>query len=142
MSKLRARGEAIRHFIIENVESHPSDIARITAHSFGCSRQAVNSHLRSLVADGSLAEEGRTRSKTYRLVPLVNWSKTYALTPQLSESAVWSADLAPMLGTLPDNVRGIWQHGLTEMLNNAIDHSEGKSVRVHLEHSASRTTAK
>jgi len=37
---------------------------------------------------------------------------------------------------MPENVRGIWQFGLTEMLNNAIDHSAGTSVVVFVSRTA------
>lgn len=140
MSSLRDRGAAIRAFIIEQVDAHPTDIAKLVAAKFDCSRQAVNQHLRSLVADGSLAEIGRTKSKSYRLTALVSWVKSYLLGTSISEAGVWTADIAPALGALPDNVRMLWQHGFTEMFNNAIDHSEGKHISVSFEKSAAKTT--
>jgi len=35
MSKIRARGEAIRRFIFEQIEAHQGDIASVTAEQFG-----------------------------------------------------------------------------------------------------------
>ena len=140
VSSLRDRGAAVRAFIIDNVDAHPTDIAKITAANFGCSRQAVNKHLQNLVADGSLAEGGRTKSKSYKLAALVKWVKTYPLVPGMSESEVWTADVASALGAIPDNAHRIWQHGFTEMFNNAIDHSEGTHISVGFEKSASETT--
>src|SRR5262249_56459557 len=48
------------------------------------------------------------------------------------EHVVWQRDIEPHLMWAPDNVRRICAHGFTEMLNNAIDHSEGTSVRYYL----------
>lgn len=45
------------------------------------------------------------------------------------ESRVWAQWIAPQL-QLPRNVFGICQYGFTEMLNNVIDHSRGRSVRI------------
>ena len=50
----------------------------------------------------------------------------------LSEGRVWETLCAPYLRDLPDNVRAIWQYGLTEMINNAIDHSGAETVTIHL----------
>lgn len=50
----------------------------------------------------------------------------------LSEDRVWETLCAPYLRDLPENVRVIWQYGLTEMINNAIDHSDAETVTVYL----------
>ncbi|EQD65519.1 regulatory protein, ArsR, partial [mine drainage metagenome] len=49
-----------------------------------------------------------------------------------AEDVVWTNDVSQTLGQQPDNVKNIWHHGFTEMFNNAIDHSEGKSIMVTL----------
>jgi anti-sigma regulatory factor (Ser/Thr protein kinase) len=48
-------------------------------------------------------------------------------------------DVRPELGQLPENVLRIWQHGFTEMFNNAIDHSEGTKIRVEIRRTAVTT---
>ncbi len=132
VAKVRSRGERIRNYIIENVGRHPSDLAARTAEKFGISRQAVNKHLTKLIDEGALAVEGQTKARTYRLAPLAEWEKTYERVPGLAEDIVWRKDVAPSLGPLPGNVLEIWQYGFTEMFNNAIDHSGGTEIRVHL----------
>jgi len=66
----------------------------------------------------------------------VAWSKEYPLDGKLSEDRVWRQDILPQLTALPDNVRSIWSYAFTEMLNNAIDHSEGSSVVITLTQNA------
>jgi predicted ArsR family transcriptional regulator len=88
-------GEEIRHFIIQNVENHAADIARQTALKFKISRQAVNKHLKILVAEHALAEQGPTRSRVYRLAPLVEWRKQYQISPELAEDQAWINDVLP-----------------------------------------------
>lgn len=140
MSKVRAKGEPVRRFIIDNLEAHPTDIARLTAEKFGCSRQAVHSHLRRLEADGAVVSSGRTRNKRYELAPLYNWSKTYKLSDGLAEGMVWSTDIAPLLSKLPENVLDIWHYGFTEIFNNVIDHSDAQLVCVAVTKTAAATT--
>ena len=136
MSRVRARGEGIRQFILQKVESHPTDIGRVTAAKFGISRQAVNKHLRKLTQENCLVETGQTRARSYRLPPLVEWDRLYVIGPELAEDLVWSNDVRPALGHLPDNVMNIWQSVFTEMFNNAIDHSEGTRIYVSLRKTA------
>jgi anti-sigma regulatory factor (Ser/Thr protein kinase) len=51
-----------------------------------------------------------------------------SLAAKVEEDMVWRENIGPHLGWLPDNVQRICYHGFTEILNNAIDHSEGKKV--------------
>jgi len=139
LTRVRARGEAIRQFILEQVEAHPAGIARLAAEKFGVSRQAIGKHLQKLTQEGCLTEQGQTSSRTYKLAPLSEWRKPYEITAALEEGVVWSNEVRPALGTLPDNVMNIWQTVFTEMLNNAIEHSGGTHVVITLRRTAAST---
>lgn len=139
MTGVRARGEDVRRYIIENVEQHPADISRRAVDHFRITRQAVNKHLKRLVEEKLLTESGHTRNRTYRLCALVQWQYQAKITPELAEDVVWTDQIRPALGQLPDNVMNIWHHGFTEMFNNAIDHSEGTEIRVQIEKDAAMT---
>lgn len=132
MKRVNSSGENVRRFIVEHVENHPGDIAKVAAERFDITRQAVNKHLQKLTAEGCLTETGKTRNRVYKLAPLHTWTRTYEIVPGLAEDLVWTNDVSPALGQLPDNVKNIWHHGFTEMFNNAIDHSEGKSIVVEI----------
>lgn len=140
MTAVRVRGEAVRRFIIENLDAHPGDIVRLTAGKFGCSRQAVHKHLQRLIDEGAVTETGQTRSKEYRLAPLVQRHMDYEVAPGLAEDAIWRTDIAPLLGKLPENVLNIWHYGFTEMFNNVIDHSGASHVSISLMKTAAATT--
>lgn len=139
MAKLQKRSEQIRQFILDNVEHHPKDVASLAAKTFEISRQAVNKHVQHLVEQKALLVRGTTRSRHYILHPLVQWDHIYALNHVLEEHVVWQNDIFPRLGQLPENVIDIWHYGFTEMLNNAIDHSSGKNVSIHLKSTATST---
>lgn len=132
MVGLRSRGEIIRKFIIDNVASNPTSIVAITADEFGVSRQAVNSHIKRLIDQKSIVAEGNTRKRIYKLHPEVSISKEFSL-DGLEEDLVWRNFIRPNIGVLPDNIIDIWSYGFTEMLNNAIDHSQGESVHIRIE---------
>jgi anti-sigma regulatory factor (Ser/Thr protein kinase)/biotin operon repressor len=142
MTKARAGADLIHRFIIQNLGAHPRDIVRVTSEKFGCSRQGVHKHLQRLITEGFVTSDGQTRNKIYQLAPLEKWSKRYELTSGLVESAVWSEDIKPLLGQLPENVLSIWHYGFTEMLNNVIDHSGARTVRISLTKTAAASTIK
>jgi anti-sigma regulatory factor (Ser/Thr protein kinase) len=137
--RVRARGEDIRRFIIENVGKNPKQISSITAAHFGITRQAVNKHLQKLVIEKSLLPAGSTRDKSYRLASLFEWERSYDINSELAEDQAWSRDVSPVLGKLPQNVMDIWNFCFTEMFNNAIDHSGGSEISVKVARTAAST---
>ena len=139
MSIIRPRGEVVRQYILDNVAQHPNEINKKTARHFKISRQAVNRYLKKLVSEKILTEIGSTKGKLYTLNPLLEWSHSYPLNASLAEDLVWTNDIHPRLGKMPDNVTEIWMYGFTEMFNNAIDHSEGTKIFVHIKKTAVNT---
>src|SRR5271155_177651 len=139
MTGVRARGEDIRRFILEQLEKHPSDVSKVTAEHFGITRQAVNKHLQRLTLEHAILDSGKTRNRVYKLAPLLEWREHYEITPQLAEDQVWRDNINKTLGDMPGNVLDIWHYGFTEMFNNAIDHSTGKSIYVSISRTAVTT---
>ena len=127
---MRQKTHQIRQFIIDHVNDHKADIAALTADRFGLTRQAISKHLQKLVGEEILEAAGNTRARTYLLRPIVDESTTYRVDDQLDEDRVWSESARPLLGDLPKNVLAICQYGITEMVNNVIDHSESTIVQV------------
>ncbi len=132
MVGVRSRGEAIRQFIIDNVSAHPTSIVALTSEKFEISRQAVNNHIQRLITQKALVADGNTRNRVYKLHPETVTAKHLSLAG-LEEDLVWREFVLPGLGALPDNVIDIWNYGFTEMLNNAVDHSQGQRALVSVE---------
>lgn len=128
----KERSREIRDFIVGNIAAHPSDITRLTAEKFGISRQAAHKYVNKLVADGTLTTKGETRDRRYELKPIAVMTFSIPLTPELKEDVVWREKIRPQLGIISPNVLNICEYGFTEILNNAIDHSEGKTVSIML----------
>ncbi len=139
MTRARTRGEDIRRFILENVEKHPANISKLTSGHFGITRQAVNKHLLRLASEHALSETGKTRNRSYKLCPLLEWDQQFEITTKLAEDLVWRNEITPVIGQMPDNVMDIWHYGFTEMFNNAIDHSGGSEIYVRIRKTAANT---
>ena len=132
MVGVRAHGEEIRRYILERVGSHPDSIASMAAKNFGVTRQTIiANHIARLLEQGALTAEGTTRNRRYQLAEEQELLEIIPL-QSLEEDMVWRTLIEPRLSGLPDNVLDIWHYGFTEMLNNAIDHSEGESVTISM----------
>ncbi len=127
MNKPQKKTEQIHQFILDNIEDHPSDVTSVIASTFGISRQAAHRHVQKLVGDGLVVAKGSTRDRKYQVKPLVDFTKSLNLN-NLKEDKVWRQYIRPVLDGLPENILQICQYGFTEMVNNAIDHSEGTKL--------------
>lgn len=119
--------QVIRHRALELIAVDGHGVARRLGEELGLSRQVANGHLRSLRRAGLIEAEGSTRARTYRLVVTHQASHVYDRAG-LDEDRVWREVFAPVVADLSENVRNIWHYGVTEMVNNAIDHSESRRV--------------
>jgi hypothetical protein len=111
------------------------NVVAALASEFHVSRQSVNRHLTQLVENGDLIPAGLTKARTYRLAIKQEASRTFSR-EGLTEDAAWRTVCAPLIKDLPENVRDIWHYGVTEMVNNAIDHSGSPDVQVAIRRTA------
>jgi DNA-binding transcriptional ArsR family regulator len=125
----------VRARALELIAEHGGGVAARLADAFGLSRQAVNIHLKALLNAGLAEAEGHTRARVYRLAVLREATRNYPR-EGLREDIVWQEVFAPMLADLPENVRDIWRYGVTEMVNNAVDHSASQEVQVGVRRNA------
>ncbi len=132
----RKANPEIERFILESVEEHPQDIVALTAGRFEISRQAAHRHVRKLVEQNFLTTKGVTTNRSYQLSHINIAKKSYSLRQMLSEDTIWFNDFDPLLIQIPKNIKDICYYGVTEILNNAIEHSQGKTLSVILSRTA------
>lgn len=86
-----------------------------------------------------ITSQGRTQGKTFSLRPTMedHWEWP---TGDLNEDEMFDESVGPLLKTLPAGVYEAFQYGVTEILNNAIDHSESDRVNVTLTQTAATAT--
>jgi anti-sigma regulatory factor (Ser/Thr protein kinase) len=130
------RTSDIYDFIIANIEDHPSNITILTAEKFSISRQAVLRHINKLIKNEAVIVEGNTRNRKYSLKPIIDSIFQLPL-EGLEEDIVWREKILPLLNNVTANIHKICYYGFTEMLNNAIDHSNGEKVIINIERTLS-----
>ncbi|WP_297497415.1 DUF4325 domain-containing protein [Ferrovum sp.] len=106
----------------------------------GITRQAASARLKRLLKDGLVEVSGTSRARFYRLKVVGQTSASYPILG-LNEDLVWRGLCLPFIAGLPENLKNIWHYGITEMVNNAIDHSGSNVLTVGMERTAIYTTA-
>lgn len=134
--RTRKRGEAVRAFILKNVEDRSGDVVSRTTTQFGISRQAVHKHLRFLV-DANLIS--RTRLARYQLCTVEEHKKILPVTDGTPEDIIWRREIRDMVGALPENALDIWRQGFTEIFSNVAAHSGSESAFVQVRRTAVST---
>ena len=101
----------------------------------GLSRVAVSRRLQKLVAAGYLQRHGTGTRPNYSLGQRRFW---LGCLPRLEilrnggEMAIWERHVAPLLDEVRANVKSLANTVFTEMLNNALDHSQAQQVLMGL----------
>ena len=106
----------------------------------GISRQAVNRHIKKLVQIGQVIKEGTTKGTLYKIASpgkkiklLKRFRKTYFLQGLEEHTVFKEVDLLLNLRKyLKNNVYHIIHYAFTEILNNAIEHSQSEKCFVEI----------
>lgn len=121
-----SRYEELVRTVTRDVASHPRDLTRHYSERLNISRVAANKYIQRLEKDGWIARSGPSTHPVFSAGYNRRVTKLYPLAG-LEEHLAWENDFKPYLSLTP-NVQSIANHGFTEMVNNAIDHSAGNSV--------------
>lgn len=133
------KSNAIRFYLLEAVKGGRTNLVSNASQIFNVSRQTIHKHLSALVDMHYLIAEGATRSRTYHLGPHRWYANEYNLN-EIDEFTVHQRDFSYVFDGLAKNVEEICHYGFTEMLNNAIDHSEGQEVYIEAERDEEKVT--
>jgi anti-sigma regulatory factor (Ser/Thr protein kinase) len=100
------------------------------ATALGVTRQTAHRYLRQLVAEGHLVAEGAGRGARYRRPDLVDVRRFR--TAGLDEDRVWADMSGPVstIASLGSAARAVLHYALTELVNNAVEHSGARDVEI------------
>ncbi len=111
--------------------------------SLELTRQGIQPHLQALLADGAITKSGRGRATRYQRAseapahqaasgpgePVPSYQRSLPIAG-LEEDRVWEELRAGPLRELPDEAVNVFSYAVTEIVNNAIDHSGADEVRL------------
>lgn len=137
MEKKKRDPEMVRQKIIDSIYLNEGRInAKDIAASCGVSTAAIYGRLDRMEKAGIIAAQTEGRSKVYSFVDTMVIEREYRL-EALDEDTVLRRDISPILQGVSQTVRSVFTYVFTEMLNNAIDHSEGDAAAIHAYRNAS-----
>jgi anti-sigma regulatory factor (Ser/Thr protein kinase) len=123
--------QSLTTWITAAAMNHPQDLPFVVEQKLGVKRPTALKALKKLAEASWLVRDVQPgRATRYKPGLLRQVVQTYNL-DGLSEDLPWARDFAPYFN-LPANVNRMTQHIFTELLNNAIDHSEGTRATVSL----------
>lgn len=127
MSLKKSTKDRIKQYILEKIEMGDESIAKTTADNFGVSLTTVYRYIKELLKDNLIEKQ----NGNYILTEETS-IKIYSTTQKLEEDKIFSEVIEQVVKKLPANVYKIWQYAFTEMMNNAIDHSNATEITVYI----------
>lgn len=139
MTTMPKRHDQLRKALLHEVYWRNGSPVRAVATAYALSRQAVQKHMKTLVAEGIVQAQGTARWRKYRLRVLAKHRAPFSLNPAFTEDVAWKF-IQQHIRDLGSEEQDILHYGVTEMVNNAIDHSEGSIVDVAIRRTAISAT--
>ena len=130
MSKKPNKG--LKIYILNCISENKTDFVVQASEAFSVSRSTVYNYVKILIEEGLIrkekAGEKGTASCGYSLCSNESIFIYGLENAHLSEDRIYNADIAPLMSEFSDNVKRAWRYAVTEMLNNAIEHSYAKKI--------------
>ncbi len=125
---VNANKEKIKQYILEHIARKDADYVSKTVDAFGISKSTVYNYLKELSDSGIISSTDK--SFKYELKKKC-YSFKYENNGKLAEDKVFDNDIFPIVKDLEENVIRAWRYSFTEMMNNAIEHSEASSIQIY-----------
>lgn len=128
MKFTQEKKDSIKAYILEKVSEDCKNLTKTVSENLGINQTTVHRYVEDLLEKSVIVRKKRGQYK------LSGMDKTFILSRSKeelrSDIAVYEQTLEPLVQKLPENIRSIWSYVFTEMINNAIDHSDAETVVV------------
>ena len=120
--------QAIILYLLEKIESGAQGISKIVAETFNISTNTVHNYLNELVENKTIEKLKRGE---YKLANIYHEYEFKRSSGDLERDTLpYDAYLKKLVSHLGENVQRIWSYGLSEMVNNVIDHSDAETMQM------------
>ena len=127
MSFTRDKRDQIKNYILEKIDARDNGYVEKAANAYSISDKTVYRYLKEMVADGILIKNKRQYRLSYEEF---RYKIKRIEAAELGEDYVYHQNILKHIEALNTNVRSIWDYGFTEIMNNAIDHSEADNILI------------
>ena len=127
MSFPKEKREHIKRYILEKISARSPDVVKQTVQTFDISPNTVYRYIRELETTDIIKKD----SSGYYLTTETKYYKLQRSNNELvNEDLIYHKYIRHWMEDSADNVRRIWEYSFTEMMNNAIDHSNAETVDI------------
>lgn len=123
---MKANKEKILLYLLQHIQRRDKDYAMRAIKTFGISKSTAYNYVKELLA-ANLIQKTEGKDFPYELVT-TRYEFSYENDGKLEEDRIFWKDIDPLLDGLAENVRRAWYYAFTEMMNNAIEHSEASTI--------------
>lgn len=120
--------QAIILYILEKISARTPSLSNVVAQTFNISTNTVHTYLKELIANGVIEKQKRGQYH------LVTTNSEYTFQRSKGELKIdtrpYDICLEKEIKHLSGNVQQIWYYGLSEMVNNVIDHSNAENMKL------------
>ena len=114
----------IKRYILEKIYDKDKNVASHVSKTFEVSLNTVYRYIRELERDAVIYKE----DDVYKLTKIKESFVLHCSGNKLEEDLIYSEYIAKHIKNFEDNVQRIWQYAFTEMMNNAIEHSQSEEI--------------
>ncbi len=130
MSISSIKRNEIKQTIIAQIHDLNGDLrVKDIADEFHVSRTTIYRYVNELLTEHIIDKKTVESDSQFSLVMLGSFSHTYD-NIDLQEDIVWRKDIHPLLKDIPQTAYRACEYAFTEIMNNAIEHSESKTIQV------------
>ena len=128
--------EQIFQYLLKLISANDAQLVSKTLEAFSgeISKSSIYNYLNELCDNGIIKKNGTS----YELVNEIKFF-TYSNDGFLGEDRIFEKDIEPLISSFPRNVFSAWRYAFTEMMNNAIEHSEASKISVMFSKNALKT---
>ena len=120
--------QAVILYILEKIKSNTPSLSRVVAESLDISTNTVHTYLNELLEKGIIQKQKRGE---YSLVSTINKYTFKRSAGDLKDDLLpYEVCLKKSIAGLNSNIRDIWAYGLSEIVNNVIDHSQAETMEL------------
>lgn len=116
--------EKVKNYILRLIKNGRRDYVKSTVEAFNISKSSIYNYVKQMEADGLIEKKGNAyalRTNVYRY--------SFKNDGTLGEDRIYNQFISKHI-SFKKNVNSIWNYAFTEMMNNAIEHSEAENILV------------
>lgn len=127
MSFQEEKRESIKRYMLEKIRQDDVEFIQKTMENFEISITTVKRYLRECLANQILSED-KEKKAGYKL-KTTSHTVSYSSGCYMDEDEIYYEDIRPLLEGVSKEAKSIWYYAFTEIMNNAIEHSNCENMQ-------------